>query len=95
MQINSVNNVSFSARNPEQKAIKKANKEQYYKYLSQVNANDALKMSVGREVEDAKLKLEEKAGNIFLTFVNVDTGKVNVLFKLKDSDNFGIVEPEV
>lgn len=46
-------------------------------------------------VEDAKLKLEEKLGNIFLTFVNVDTGKVNVLFKLKDSENYGIVEPEV
>ena len=46
-------------------------------------------------VEDAKLKLEEKTGNIFLTFVNVDTGKVNVLFKLKDSNNYGIVEPEV
>ena len=46
-------------------------------------------------VEDAKLKLEEKVGNIFLTFVNIDTGKVSVLFKLKDSDNFGIVEPEV
>ena len=46
-------------------------------------------------VEDAKLKLEEKPGNIFLTFVNVDTGKVNVLFKLKDSENYGIVEPEV
>ena len=46
-------------------------------------------------VEDAKLKLEEKAGNIFLTFVNVDTGKVNVIFKLKDSENYGIVEPEV
>lgn len=45
-------------------------------------------------VEDAKLKLEEKTGNIFLTFVNVDTGKVNVLFKLKDSNNYGIVEPE-
>jgi len=45
-------------------------------------------------VEDAKLKLEEKTGNIFLTFVNVDTGKVNVLFKLKDSENYGIVEPE-
>ena len=45
-------------------------------------------------VEDAKLKLAEKSGNIFLTFVNVDTGKVNVLFKLKDSENFGIVEPE-
>lgn len=46
-------------------------------------------------VEDAKLKLEEKLGNIFLTFVNVDTGKVNVIFKLKDSENFGIVEPEI
>ena len=45
-------------------------------------------------VEDAKLKLEEKVGNIFITFVNVDTGKVNVLFKLKDSNNYGIVEPE-
>lgn len=45
-------------------------------------------------IEDAKLKLEEKVGNIFLTFVNVDTGKVNVIFRLKDSENFGIVEPE-
>ena len=45
-------------------------------------------------VEDAKLKLEEKPGNIFFTFINVDTGKVNVLFKLKDSDNYGVVEPE-
>ena len=45
-------------------------------------------------VEDAKLKLEEKTGNIFFTFINVDTGKVNVLFKLKDSDNYGVVEPE-
>ena len=46
-------------------------------------------------VEDAKLKLEEKVGNIFLTFINIDTGKVNVLFKLIDSNNYGIVEPEL
>jgi len=45
-------------------------------------------------VEDAKLKLSAKPSNLFLTFVNVDTGKVNVMFKLKDSNNFGIVEPE-
>lgn len=45
-------------------------------------------------IDDAKLKLQEKVGNIFLTFVNVDTGKTNVIFKLKDSDNYGIVEPE-
>ena len=37
------------------------------------------------------MDLEEKTGNIFLTFVNVDTGKVNVIFKLKDSNNYGIV----
>ncbi len=45
-------------------------------------------------IDDAKLKLKEKKGNIFYTFVNVDTGKVNVIFKLKDGDNFGLVEPE-
>ena len=45
-------------------------------------------------VEDAKIKLQEKKGNLFYTFVNVDTGKVTVIYKLKDSDNYGIVEPE-
>lgn len=45
-------------------------------------------------VEDAAVKLEEKTGNIFLPFINVDTGKVNVIFKLKDSNNYGVVEPE-
>ena len=45
-------------------------------------------------VDDAKIKLDERKGNIFYTFVNVDTGKVNVIFKLKDSNNYGLVEPE-
>ena len=45
-------------------------------------------------VDDAKIKLDERKGNIFYTFVNVDTGKVNVIFKLKDSKNYGLVEPE-
>lgn len=44
-------------------------------------------------VEDAKIKLTEKTGSLFYTFINVDTGKVNVIFKLKDSKNFGLVEP--
>ena len=43
--------------------------------------------------EDAKLKLQENR-DAFLTFINVDTGKVNVIFKLKDGKNFGLVEPE-
>lgn len=45
-------------------------------------------------IEDAKLKLQEKPQNIFYTFINLDTNKVNVIFKLKDSNNYGIVEPE-
>ena len=44
-------------------------------------------------VDDAKLKLQD-SNNMFLTFVNADTEKVNVIFKLKDGVNFGIVEPE-
>ena len=45
--------------------------------------------------EDAKLKLEEKPQDRFVTFINVETGKVNVIYKLKDNKNYGIVEPEV
>ena len=44
--------------------------------------------------EDAILKLQEKSTSSFLTFINVENGKVNVIFKLKDGKNFGIVEPE-
>ena len=36
----------------------------------------------------------EDAKNMFLTFVNADTEEVNVIFKLKDGVNFGLVEPE-
>ena len=44
--------------------------------------------------EDAKLKLEEKPNQMFLTFVNQESGKVNVIHKLKDGKNFGLIEPE-
>ncbi len=44
--------------------------------------------------EDAKLLLEDQPQNRFLAFVNIDTGKVNVIYKLKDNKNFGLVEPE-
>ncbi len=45
--------------------------------------------------EDAKLILSERAKDQFLVFVNIDTSKVNVIFRLKDGKNFGLVEPEV
>ena len=44
--------------------------------------------------EDAKLILEGDAKNKFLPFINVDTNKVNVIYKLKDGKNFGMLEPE-
>ena len=44
--------------------------------------------------EDAVLKLQEKPTHNFLTFINVETGKVNVIHKLKDGKNYGLVEPE-
>ena len=44
-------------------------------------------------IEDAQIKLEEQ-GNLFLPFINVETSKVNVIYKLKDGKNFGISEPE-
>ena len=44
--------------------------------------------------EDAKLILQEEPQNKFLAFVNVETGKVNVIHKLKDGKNYGLVEPE-
>lgn len=44
--------------------------------------------------EDAVLKLQEKPSHNFLTFINVETGKVNVVHRLKDGKNYGLVEPE-
>lgn len=44
--------------------------------------------------EDAVLKLQEKPSHTFLTFINVETGKVNVIHKLKDGKNYGLIEPE-
>ncbi len=44
--------------------------------------------------EDAVLKLQEKPTHNFFTFINVETGKVNVIHKLKDGKNYGLVEPE-
>lgn len=44
--------------------------------------------------EDAKMKLQEKVGNNFLPFINLSTGKVNIIYRLKDGKNYGLVVPE-
>jgi len=44
--------------------------------------------------EDAVLELQDNPTHNFMAFINVETGKVNVIYKLKDGKNFGLVEPE-
>ena len=44
--------------------------------------------------DDAKLKLQENSLNVFMPFINIETNKVNVIYKLKDGKNYGLVEPE-
>lgn len=43
--------------------------------------------------EDAKMILSDKK-DLFFTFVNANTGSTNVIFKLKDGKNYGLIEPE-
>lgn len=45
--------------------------------------------------EDAMLALQEYPTHNFLAFINGETGKVNVIHRLKDGKNYGLVEPEV
>ena len=44
--------------------------------------------------EDAKLKLQEQPQHKFLAFIDIDTGKTNVIYRLKDNKNYGLIEPE-
>lgn len=44
--------------------------------------------------EDAKLLLSEHRTNNFLTFINSRNNEVNVIFKLKDGKNYGLIVPE-
>ena len=44
--------------------------------------------------EDAVLELQARPTHNFLAFINVETGKVNVIYTLKDGKNYGLVEPE-
>ena len=44
--------------------------------------------------EDAMLELQARPTHNFLPFINVETNKVCVIYKLKDGKNYGIVEPE-
>lgn len=45
--------------------------------------------------ENAKILLSSQKKQLFLTFIDIETNNVNVIFKLKDGKNFGIVEPEI
>ena len=81
----------------------KANKEDSIKALNNLPSEGVIENEIIKTIyydlkpmtaEDAKLKLQEKPQDRFITFINQDTNKVNVLFKMKDNKNFGLVEPE-
>ena len=82
----------------------RANKEDSIKNLQIHTTEDEIEGEIIKTVyydlkpmtpEDAILKLQEKPTDRFITFINSETNKVNVLFKLKDNKNYGIVEPDV
>ena len=82
----------------------KSNKEESIKTLStDYEKNSLIENEIIKTIyydikpmtpEDAKLKLQEKPQDRFITFINQETNKVNVLFKMKDNKNYGLVEPE-
>ena len=81
----------------------KANKEDSIKALNNLPTEGTVENEIIKTIyydlkpmtaEDAKLKLQEKPQDRFITFINQETNKVNVLFKMKDNKNFGLVEPE-
>ena len=45
-------------------------------------------------IDDALILLQDDVKNKFMPFINVETCKVNVIYKLKDGKNFGLLEPE-
>ena len=79
------------------------NKEDSIKFQTEVNGPAEIENEIIKTLyyelkpmypDDAKLKLQEKNQNQFLTFINMETNKVNVIYKLKDGRNYGLIEPE-
>ena len=75
--------------------------------LKELNEETAEKKEIENEVlkygyyeikplspEDAVFALKERPTHNFLPFINIETNKVCVIYKLKDGKNYGIVEPE-
>jgi len=89
-------------KSKEKVADKNKNAEFKEKTISQKSSNESSKKdeitnTIVYEIkpiaiEDAKLKLSE-SDNLFLTFYNIDTKDVNVLYKRNDG-SFGLVIPE-
>lgn len=88
------------AKTKREKMMKDASiKTMEIKELEEVEVKDEIIKTSYYEIkpmlpEDAVLKLQEKPSHNFLAFINVETGKVNVVHKLKDGKNYGLVEPE-
>ena len=90
MPVNSINSISFFGKNLEKKEAKKARREQYFRWVSQNQANDALKLSLGREVDDGKHKAAE-AGLAVVSMLGTLASlviKSNVIDKLSNGEQY-------
>lgn len=94
MQVNSIQNISFCARKT--KAEKQESRNKYFTYVSQFHVNDALKISVGREVQDGKHKLAS-AATLFTGFIGACTSMIassNIAAKARELKISGNVTPQ-
>lgn len=90
MPVNSINSISFFGKNLEKKEAKKSRREQYFRWVSQNQANDALKLSLGREVDDGKHKAAE-AGLAVVSMLGTLASlviKSNVIDKLSNGEQY-------
>jgi len=85
MPVDAIQNISFTSKKPKSKEAESQNetkKDRYYRWVSQNQANEALKLSVGREVEDGKYK----AVSAFATLGAFAAGTVTWFKGLKVAD---------
>lgn len=82
MRVNSISNVSFEAKKAKMKKNNEQ-KEQYYKWVSQNQVNQTLKMAKGREVENGKFEAAKAVGTLvafaagmYTVFNSIKTGNI-------------------
>ena len=73
----------------------KAERIEKYFDAEDINLFVTIKKEGGDQVAEMQINIfGETCRAVTASKVNIDTGKVNVIYRLKDSKNFGLIEPE-